>query len=348
MIISQAHDLILLSVVGAQNHTDLIAPFFAYVNKGMLNGENMLSHYDEKQGIERIAQLANGDVFAHAPAVLAVVHEREALATVGDGSHDARHETVDQVATMLKEFSKEFSLKIEEGHAALRKDVERKNAENRQELAHFGTLVKHQMENMAPPEYRHAPKSQAVEFVDEVDTVAAVADNTKYERSPGRSRGPPGRRPVARNADGSIKPRLMDKPPTLWSEIQPSMRKTLALFGIKDNQEWVKRENDVCKLCGPDANHYWSRCVRVWASTPGGERLLGASRAAEMIRAAQANAPSTVAAVAYLFDAQDAEPSCYECVMEGSGAQLLDERDQPACMLNFIRAICADHDRSTQ
>jgi hypothetical protein len=344
MIISQAHDLILLSVVGALNQTDLIAPFFAYMNKSMLNGENMLSHYDEKQGMERIAQLAQGDVFAHAPAVLAVVHERETLATVGDSSHDARQDTVDQVAAMLKE----FSLKIEESNAALRKDVERKNAESRQELAHFGTLVKHQMENMAPPDYKHAPRSTTVEFVDEVETVAAVADNTKYEKSPGRSRGPPGRRPVARNADGSIKPRLMDKPPTLWSEIQPSMRQTLALFGIKDNQDWIKRENDVCKLCGPDANHYWSRCVRVWASTPGGERLLGASRAAEMIRAAQANVPSTVAAVAYLFDAQNAEPSCYECVAEGSGAQLLDEQDQAACMLNFIRAICADYERSTQ
>ena len=35
----------------------------------------------------------------------------------------------------------------------------------------------------------------------------------------------------------------------------------------------------------------------------------------------------------------------FECVMEGSEAQLLDDPEQPACILNFIRAICADQNR---
>jgi len=66
-----------------------------------------------------------------------------------------------------------------------------------------------------------------------------------------------------------------------------------------------------------------------------------------MIRATQANVPSTVAAVAHLFDATGASDSkeCFECVVEGSGAQLLAAQEQPACMLNFIRAICADQNR---
>jgi hypothetical protein len=125
------------------------------------------------------------------------------------------------------------------------------------------------------------------------------------------------------------------------------MKATLAMYGIKDQSEWIKREQEFCKLCGPEANHYWSRCVRIWASTSAGERLLGASRAADMIRATQTNVPSTVAAVAHLFDSTgsiDAK-ECFECVVEGSGAQLLDEPEQPACMLNFIRALCMDQNR---
>ena len=348
MVISQAHDLLLIHLVGMKNGVDLIAPFFQYLNRGFFQQEAQLSAYDPAQGLALIAAVAEGDAFEHtAPALLAVVHAQDP-APVLDGKI-MQAETPSTIEAQLGKLLSDQGAKEEK----LRQDFTRMHGETRRELAHLGGLVRSQMDNLAPEEYQHArpepPRQQhRVAFNDQAEPgITAVVDGTRHERSPGRSRPAPGQRPAARNADGSIKPRLMHKPPTLWSEISPSMKATLAMYGIKDQSEWIKREQEFCKLCGPDANHYWSRCVRIWASTSAGERLLGASRAADMIRATQTNVPSTVAAVAHLFDSTGSSDAkeCFECVAEGSGAQLLDEPEQPACMLNFIRALCMDQNR---
>ena len=55
-----------------------------------------------------------------------------------------------------------------------------------------------------------------------------------------------------------------------------------------------QREQKVCLLCGPNADHWWSRCVKVWASTDAGQKYLGAAKASQRVQEAmKAKAPST-------------------------------------------------------
>ena len=77
--------------------------------------------------------------------------------------------------------------------------------------------------------------------------------------------------------------RLCDKPPTKYEDISPSVRNHLQKVGISDAADWKKVEQEQCGLCAPNADHWWSRCVKIWASTPKGFALLGQANAAKQL-----------------------------------------------------------------
>ena len=91
-----------------------------------------------------------------------------------------------------------------------------------------------------------------------------------------------------RDTDGRIIMRLLDKPATIWREIDDTMKQHLGASGFKNEKDWQERGDTPCGLCGPDANHWWNRCVRVWGATDHGRRTLGVAKAAERVRQALA------------------------------------------------------------
>ena len=72
--------------------------------------------------------------------------------------------------------------------------------------------------------------------------------------------------------------RLKDKPPTKWCDIPEQMKVHLAAYGIHGEEDWLKLEETPCTMCGPNANHWWSRCVKIWATTPQARQRLQTAR----------------------------------------------------------------------
>lgn len=77
--------------------------------------------------------------------------------------------------------------------------------------------------------------------------------------------------------------RLMDKPPTPWDDIPEHVKKMLSSLGMRDKAAWEAATNTPCGLCGPYANHAWSRCLKIFASTRRGEEVLGKMNAARQL-----------------------------------------------------------------
>ena len=98
----------------------------------------------------------------------------------------------------------------------------------------------------------------------------------RYDGQRDRERPPPARQP-----DGGGRGfRLMDKPPTPWDDIPEHVRRHLASLGIADKAAWEAAVNAPCGVCKPYADHPWSRCVKIFASTPRREEVLGRMNAA--------------------------------------------------------------------
>ena len=72
----------------------------------------------------------------------------------------------------------------------------------------------------------------------------------------------------------------MDKPLTPWDDIPEHVRRHLANLGIVDKAAWDAAANARCGVCGAYADHPWSRCVKIFASTRRGEEVLGKINAA--------------------------------------------------------------------
>ena len=98
----------------------------------------------------------------------------------------------------------------------------------------------------------------------------------RYDGQRDRERPPPPRQTDA----GGRGFRLMDKPPTPWDDIPEHVRRYLAGLGIADKAAWDAAANVRCGVCGAYADHPWSRCVKIFASTLRGEEVLGKMNAA--------------------------------------------------------------------
>ena len=61
--------------------------------------------------------------------------------------------------------------------------------------------------------------------------------------------------------------------------------------GISDEESWLANAKVPCGLCGPHADHWWSRCVKIWASTAKGQTMLGQANAARQV--ARLHSPQT-------------------------------------------------------
>ena len=75
----------------------------------------------------------------------------------------------------------------------------------------------------------------------------------------------------------------MDKPPTPWDDIPEHVKKMLSSLGMRDKAAWEAATNTPCGLCGPYANHAWSRCLKIFASPRRGEEVLGKMNAARQL-----------------------------------------------------------------
>jgi hypothetical protein len=117
-------------------------------------------------------------------------------------------------------------------------------------------------------------------------------------------------RPPRLDVNGKVIFRLMDKPPTPWDEIDTNLKVHLAAFGIRSAQDYLARGEEPCVLCGPNADHYSNRCVKVWAASEKGRNGMGVVRAAEKVRQAllRPPQPSEICTIADSL-------MCFECAL---------------------------------
>ena len=123
----------------------------------------------------------------------------------------------------------------------------------------------------------------------------------------------PRRRPPARDKDNKIIMRLTNKPATPWEALPDFLKPHLATYGIHDKAAWEAMAEKPCQICGPDADHWWSRCVKVWAATGPGQKFLGAAKASERVHEAMKRKGTATSTVSGLH-------ACVECALEVSGS----------------------------
>ena len=88
----------------------------------------------------------------------------------------------------------------------------------------------------------------------------------------------PRRRPPARDEDNKIIMRLTNKPATPWEALPEFLKPHLATYGIHNRAAWEAMAENPCQICASDADHWWSRCVKVWAATGPGQKFLGSGQ----------------------------------------------------------------------
>ena len=208
---------------------------------------------------------------------------------------------------MLEDEIQKLKTQMTDGQAEIRKFMNNQSAE----LSHLALLSRTTAENTASPEMKHAVNGR----LPLTGTVAAIAadatrgltaptplrrevprrgapTSTRFgdalkKRSLGTGTGERtgetrGQRPPRLNADGSVKMRLMDKPPTLFNDLTSDAKVVLATrIGITSEAQFVDMGGRLCLLCkNPD--HLLHHCVKVWAATEAGQRWLGTTKAAEL------------------------------------------------------------------
>ena len=226
--------------------------------------------------------------------------------TVADRTGNAPEPTAEMVKAITDGIGKcftEFNNQQREYHAGLS-----------DHLASLGKLTTQQLANIA----RHSdlgkatpssvtPGTAGISLAHDVTgDVLAQGETTAGQRTlPGgtwsrdRERGDPRGMPAPRvrkprlDKDGKIIVRLLDKPPIQWDEIREDVRGYLAGYGIDSEEAWRRKENEMCRFCGQDTDHYWSRCFRIFMTTEKGRKFLANSSRRNPVRS---NATNSVVA----------------------------------------------------
>lgn len=179
------------------------------------------------------------------------------------------------------------------------------------ELSHLALLSRTTAENTASPEMKHATNVRPAAGT---MMAAIAADATRGLTAPAPARrdaprrGAPtsarfgdalkkrnlgtgagdrsgetrGSRPPRLNADGTIKMRLLDKPPTLFHDLTNDAKVVLATrIGAGSEAKFIEMGAQPCLLCKP-ADHLLHHCVKIWAATEAGQKWLGTTKAAEL------------------------------------------------------------------
>jgi len=100
--------------------------------------------------------------------------------------------------------------------------------------------------------------------------------------------------PPSRNLQKQ-EPRYMDKPATLYDDLNEDAKSHLAsAIGITNLDEWKREELKLCPLCASGstpANHYLNRCLKLFCATERGKLFFGVDQAASRLRKAMMDNP---------------------------------------------------------
>jgi len=145
------------------------------------------------------------------------------------------------------------------------------------------------------------------------------------------------RRPRMPRLDINGKPilRLVDKPPTPYNDIDIMVRTHISAYGIKSEADYLARGEELCVLCGPNADHYTNRCVKIWAASEAGRRGMGVVRAAEKVRLALTRGPGGELNLVSISDSL----MCFECALATSTTS---ESDAETAILYLVDAFGLD------
>ena len=133
----------------------------------------------------------------------------------------------------------------------------------------------------------------------------------------------------------------------MWDDIKDSVRDSvLGPFGFKTAEDWSREGEKPCKLCGPFANHWWNRCVRIWAATTLGENFLGTTKAADKVREMLMGAHpiNSVEELKYCFECTTLENAedAFRLLMDSVEAE---PDDTPDDVIALMRMLSDDSER---
>jgi hypothetical protein len=196
---------------------------------------------------------------------------------------------------------------VTESHAEMRKFINSQSAE----LSHLALLSRTTAENTASPEMKHGttirPATGTIMAAIAADATRGLTAPAPVRRDVPR-RGAPtstrfgdalkkrnlgtkpgdrngetrGSRPPRFNPDGTIKMRLLDKPPTLFNDLTNDAKVVLSTrIGVGTEADFIEMGGQPCQLCKP-ADHHLHHCVKIWAATEAGQKWLGTTKAAEL------------------------------------------------------------------
>ena len=100
--------------------------------------------------------------------------------------------------------------------------------------------------------------------------------------------------PPSRNLQKQ-EPRYMDKPATIYEDLNEDAKSHLAsAIGITNVDDWKREEMKLCPLCvngSTPANHYLNRCLKLFCATERGKLFFGVDQAASRLRKAMMDNP---------------------------------------------------------
>ena len=206
------------------------------------------------------------------------------------------------------------------------------------QLAHFGDLIRTQLQMVAPPALRHATPANNFSTSRTLLT-DADHDADKLRKNmggggasnAGKSLGGNVRRSVPRQGM-----RYMDKPAIRWAELDDAAKTHLAsALDISCEADWLAKSNVVCPLC-PEKDHLLDRCLSMWCCTNQGRKFFGADKAALRFRKHLTARRSSPINLMDIFAAYEA--ACVECDPDGSelvfdGFQKILDQSQTLAMI---------------
>ena len=201
------------------------------------------------------------------------------------------------------------------------------------QLAHFGDLIRTQLQTVAPPSLRHAPPLANAFSTSRTLLTDADHDSDKNRKNLGGGRANIGK--VKRTEQNGMK--YMDKPAILYSEIDENGKTHLAsALDISSEADWIAKSNVICPIC-PEKNHYLNRCLSIWCCTGKGRKFFGADKAALRFRRALVDRRPNNITLMDIFATYDS--ACSDCDPDGSEG-IIDGLDMLVDTSKTLSLIC--------
>jgi len=325
-------------------HYDLVSSFLTYVTE-ILGSPNTVGALMGADGTASAAAiLCMSDPFDNVvpppPPMIAHLLAGQSILTVASkpiSPEVSSGKEANSRMDRLEELVRRGILEAAEANRNLHTASRSQYRELMEHAAHGRALQQKQLDQVMPESLSHAPPSSLPKrvlfseqlFVDNTRTERLPTASTPYRPNP-RSGNAPSRdpnasrfgprvrdqlgvrttRPPRLDAQGKVILRLMDKPPTPWIEIDEALKVHLSAYGFRSLLDYESRGEEPCVLCGPNADHWTNRCVKIWAGSPKGRTGMGVVRAAEKVRQALARTPQS-SEICSITDSL----MCFECAL---------------------------------